>query len=103
MRGWLREGNPLAMSTIAWTEFLCGPLKSGEFELAGRLLDHLLPFRVEDAEVVAELFNHCGRRRGSLIDCMVAATAITHNVPLATSNPSDFRRMEARGLEIVAG
>jgi len=101
MRGWLTEGIPLAMSTVAWTEFLCGPLKSAEFELAGRLLEHVLPFAVDDAGIAAELFNHCGRRRGSLIECMVAATAIVHNVPLATSNPSDFRRMEARGLQII--
>jgi len=102
MRGWLRNRIPLAMSTIAWAEFVCGPLKSGEFEFAGRLLDQVLPFTVEDAVIAAELFNHCGRRRGSLLDCMVAATAVVHKVPLATSNPSDFRRMEACGLQIIA-
>ncbi len=33
---------------------------------------------------------------------MIAATAIRIDVTLATSNPEDFRRFEAAGLEIVA-
>ena len=26
LRGWIREGETLGMSTVAWAELLCGPL-----------------------------------------------------------------------------
>ena len=102
LRGWLKDGTPTAISSIAWTEFLCGPFGPGELELARRFVHRVLPFTEEGAAIAAELFNHGGRRRGSLVDCMVAATAISHDAPLATSNPVDFRRMEARGLQMIA-
>ena len=102
LRRWLREGTPLAVSAIAWAEFLCGPLRAKEIELAGQLIGEVVPFAVEDAAVAAELFNRSGRRRGSLVDCMVAASALRRDVPLATANPADFRRLEASGLRVLA-
>ena len=72
-------------------------------ELAGRVIDHVLPFGVEDAAMAAELFNRTGRRRGSLADCMVAATALIRGAPPATANPADFRRPKERGLELCTG
>jgi len=102
MRQWLRDGMPLAVSAVAWTEFLCGPLRANDIELAGQLIEEVVPFAVEDAAVAAELFNRCGRRRGSLVDCMVAAPALRRDVPLATANPEDFKRLEASGLKVLA-
>jgi predicted nucleic acid-binding protein len=101
LRGWLQDRTPLAVSAIAWSEFLCGPLEPQEFELARRLLDDVLPFTADESAIAADLFNHSGRRRGSLIDCMVAAVAMSHDAPLATSNPADFERMEVRGLRVI--
>ena len=103
LRTWIREQTTLAVSAIAWAEFLCGPLEPHQAELAGRVIDHVLPFGVEDAAMAAELFNRTGRRRGSLADCMVAATALIRGAPLATANPADFRRLRERGLELLTG
>jgi predicted nucleic acid-binding protein len=75
LRQWLRDGTPLALSAIAWAEFLCGPLRAKEIELAGRLISEVLPFAVEDAELAAELFNRSGRRRGSIAGLAHGGTA----------------------------
>ena len=101
LRTWLLEGASLALSAIAWAEFLCGPLEPEEIALAGRVIGQVLPFAVEDAAMAAELFNRSGRRRGSLADCMVAATALLRDASLATANPADFRRLEASGLKVL--
>ncbi len=103
LRQWLADGTPLAVSAIAWTEFLCGPLQAKEIMLAEQLIGEILSFTTEDAAVAAELFNRAGRRRGSLMDCMVAASALRRDLPLATVNPADFRRLEASGLRVLAG
>jgi predicted nucleic acid-binding protein len=70
-------------------------------ELASRVAGEQVSFTSGDAVVAAHLFNVSGRRRGTLVDCMVAATAIRGNAELATANPSDFRRFEKAGLRIV--
>jgi predicted nucleic acid-binding protein len=101
LRQWLTDGEALSMSAIAWTEFLCGPLQPNEAKLAEQLIDEVLPLVTEDAEVAALLFNSSGRRRGSLVDCLVAASAFRRDAPLATANASDFKRMEAYGLRVV--
>jgi predicted nucleic acid-binding protein len=101
LREWLRDRTPLGVSTIAWTEFLCGPLRSSDIELAAQVMGEILPFGADDAALAAELFNRSGRRRGSLMDCMVAAVALGRESPLATANPADFRRLEACGLKVL--
>lgn len=102
LRRWLQERTPLAVSAVVWTEFLCGPLRAREIQLAARVVGAVLPYGADEAAVAAELFNRSGRRRGSLVDCMVAASALGRDAALATSNPADFRRFEARGLKVMA-
>jgi predicted nucleic acid-binding protein len=101
LRRWLKDGEPLGMSTVAWTELLCGPLEESHLELATRVVSRRVAFLEEDAAVSARLFNESGRRRGSLIDCMIAASALRAGEPLATGNVGDFRRFVALGLKIL--
>lgn len=101
LREWIGKGESLAMCTIAWGEFLCGPLSRHEFELADAIIGPRRDFTSEHAAVAARIFNESGRRRGSLIDCMIAAVALTDGDPIATTNTSDFRRFEDSGLKMA--
>lgn len=95
LREWLLAGVPLGVSTIVWAEFLCGPVKAREIELAARIVPERVPFVAEDAELSARLFNLGGRRRGSMADCRIAATTLRCAASLATANLPDFRKLEA--------
>ena len=101
LRRWIREGERLGMSSVAWTEFLCGPLSDSELVLATEIVGECREFTSEDAAAAAALFNRSGRRRGSLMDCMIAAAALADGAAIATTNPDDFRRFKESGLEIV--
>ena len=101
LRAWFTEGEPVAMSSVAWAEFLCGPVEPGAVEAVAGLLADRVPFGEEDAVRAAGLFNSLGRRRGSLMDCMIAAVALGSEARLATANPSDFRPFEGHGLRIL--
>jgi len=100
-RTWLRSNADVGISSIAWAEFLCGPVDEQVVGLATRVLPDLYPFTQEDAAVAAGLFNLSGRRRGTFIDCMIAAVALGANASLATTNSDDFRRLEPAGLQII--
>jgi predicted nucleic acid-binding protein len=102
LRDWLRSGESLGMSTIAWAEFLCGPVETGHRELATVIVSERIPFLEEDSVKAALLFNEAGRRRGTLADCMIASTSLRLQAPLATANPSDFIRFEAAGLIVLS-
>ncbi len=101
VRRWLGTGEGIAMSAVAWAELLCGPISERLLALAERVVTERVPLMEEDAVVAATLFNSSGRRRGSLPDCLVAATAIRIAAPLATTNLSDFRRFEKMGLSLA--
>ena len=75
IRGWLAAGVSLTMSAVAWAEFLCGPVSPSQVKLATRVVPDHVAFLAEDAALSARLFNTAGRRRGSLLDCMIAAAA----------------------------
>lgn len=101
LREWLRSSTPVTMSSIAWAEFLCGPVEKNDITLADRIVPDRLSFTDEDAAAAARLFNISGRRRGTFIDCMIGAVALGGGASLATTNPGDFRRFEAAGLRII--
>ena len=101
LRKWLKRREVLGMSAVAWTELLCGPIDEIQHELAAGVVSLRVAFTEEDAVLAARLFNETGRRRGSLIDCMIAATALRAREPLATSNAADFRRFAAYGLAVL--
>lgn len=101
LRQWLRDGEPIAVSAIAWAEFLCGPVSENVISITGQLLGDAMPFDARTAPIAAQLFNESGRRRGTLADCMVAAVAIANDAALATSNAADFKRLLPFGLRLA--
>ncbi len=101
LRGWISDGVTLGMSAVAWTEFLCGPLPSATLALADDLIGPRRAFTTGDATLAARMFNETGRRRGSLLDCMIAATALGEGARIATVNVKDFRRFESFGLQLA--
>lgn len=88
--GWLHAGETLGISTVAWGEFLCGPISIAAESLARQLLPDAEILERSDAESAASLFNLTGRRSKSFADCCIAAIAIRVGAPLATSNQADF-------------
>lgn len=101
LREWLLADAPLGMSCIGWAEFLCGPVEPRHVELALEIVQEPEPFGRRDAELAAGLFNRSGRRRGTLADCMIAATAMRVGGSLATANADDFGRFVSAGLRIL--
>jgi predicted nucleic acid-binding protein len=103
LRRWLGEGERLGIGAVAWTEFLCGPVDAEQVEQVLRFVARPAAFTDEDAALAARLFDESGRRRGSLGDCMVAASAIRARAALATDDARDFGRFAASGLTLAAG
>jgi predicted nucleic acid-binding protein len=102
LRAWLEERENVGISAVSWAEFQCGPVSAPVIALAERVLGEPMPFASAQAALSAKLFNETGRRRGTLVDCMIAATAIVAEESLATSNPKDFARFEKLGLVLAA-
>jgi predicted nucleic acid-binding protein len=101
VRDWLGQGEVLRTSVMVWAEFLCGPVTPDELHLAEAIVGGPIELSLQDATRGADLFNHSGRRRGSLADCLIAATALRLGAAVATSNPDDFRRFEQFGLRLL--
>lgn len=100
---WLATGQTLAVSAIVWTEFLNGPVTSGEIICTEAVLQsRIIPFGQTEAVVAADLFNKTGRRRGSRFDCLIAATAIIAQAQIATANQADFKPFVPYGLKLAA-
>lgn len=103
LRTWLAQSEPIGISAVSWTEFLCGPVEPHDIDLAARVVSEPLPLLARDAGMAARLFNMGGRRRGSLNDCMIAAIALRAGASVATTNVADFRRFETAGLRVLSG
>ena len=99
---WLRRACSFEISTIAWSEYLCGPVRPDEVALSRRLISQIETFTERDAELAAELFNKTGRRSRTHADCMIAAHAIRRGAVLATLNTRDFRHFEAFSLRLAS-
>ena len=98
---WSTSSQYINMSSVAWAEFLSGPVTEGETIEVRSLIDDIEHFGERDARVAADLFNQTGRRSRSLPDCMIAALAIRCGATLATVNLRDFRRFEPFGLKLL--
>lgn len=88
------------MSTLAWAELLCGLGEPAEEALARRIVREHIPVSLEEANEAARLFKLTGQRSGTLLDCVVAASAISADSPLATAEPQEFQDLRAHGLQM---
>ena len=102
LRALIRDRVELSMSAICWTEFCCGPVDESTLDVAVRLVGEPVAFLARYARTAAALFNQCGRRRGSLVDCMIAATAVETDATIATGNAADFSRFAPAGLRVLS-
>lgn len=98
---WVHGGELINISSVAWAEFLCGPVESRNSVEARGLLGSIEPLMDSDAVMAAELFNATGRRGRSLPDCMIAAVALRRGARLATLDTADFGRFKNFGLKLA--
>jgi predicted nucleic acid-binding protein len=98
LRTWFKKGEVIVTSTVAWYEFLCGPVSEGEIRAMHAFLHELLTFDESQAGIAAALFNAGGRKRANRVDTMIAAAAISAGARLATRNRADFARFAESGL-----
>src|SRR5471030_924595 len=90
---WFNAGETLAISAIAWSEFLNGPVTSQEIKDGfGMIEGRIRAFDIREAEMAANLFNLTGRNRATQTDCFIAATAVCAGAYIATLNRKDFAR-----------
>jgi predicted nucleic acid-binding protein len=102
LKRWLQHGETFAASSVAWAEFLHGPVRPDQIEQAEHLIEgNIITFGRYEAELSSRLFNLGGRRRGSQSDCFIAATAIRAGVKLATENQKHFVAFAPVGLRLV--
>lgn len=98
---WLSVQEVVNVSTIAWAEFLCGPMDATGEALAKQIFPQPEPFLSTDAALAARLFNQSGRRSRSLPDSMIAAVAMRCGAKLATLNAVDFQPLTTQGLVLA--
>jgi predicted nucleic acid-binding protein len=100
-RTWSVAGESFGISTIAWGEYLCGPLDPQGEAIAKQIFPAAEGFLTGDAVLAADLFNKTGRRSRSLADCMIAAVAIRCGAKVATLNTPDFQPHVKHGLSLA--
>lgn len=99
VKRWLKQGETLTTSSIAWYEFLCGPVGEEEIRTARSCLQGgIVAFEEVQIAEAARLFNATGRLRRLRVDAMIAACAMAAKIPLATDNKDDFSAFVKHGL-----
>ncbi len=98
---WAGQGETFCVPSIVWYEFLCGPITNEQEEAMKLLMAEIVPFDDALGKAAARVFNQVGRSRQLRIDAMIAATAISRNIPLATTNTADFTRFTPFGLHLT--
>lgn len=101
LRMWLGQQEEIATSSIAWMEFVTGPvLPAAVRSVQQALSGGVLPVGQREAELAAILFNATGRKRPMRYDCLIAASAILADAHLATNNIGDFLPFTPHGLKL---
>lgn len=95
-------GEPAAVCSVVWYEYLCVPLTNDEAALTHAFLQgRIQPVTEEDAQLAAELFNATGRKRMHRTDTLIAACAIRANAEFVTANVTYFQPLTMHGLRLV--
>lgn len=98
---WYRGGEKLITSSVAWYEFLCGPVSEKQIQtMSFFLTGGVIAFADIHALEAARIFNQVNRSRQLRVDSMIAATAIVEKAHLATENYRDFKLFEPFGLRL---
>ena len=98
---WSETGEEFCVSSVVWYEFSCGPVGPKQIAAMRGLMREIVPFDAALAEDAAALFNASGRRRNLRVDAMIAATAMSRSVPLATRSRVDFAPFADHGLLLL--
>ncbi|MFT5126024.1 MAG: putative nucleic acid-binding protein [Kiritimatiellia bacterium] len=98
---WLDAGEQFVVPSVVWYEFLCGPVNELQVRAMRSMVAIVVPFDQGLAEETAQLYHATGRRRQLRVDCMIAATAISKAVALATNNRADFQAFVRHGLDLI--
>ena len=99
VRKWLLAGEELAVSAVAWSEYLNGPHSKQQKDSAHAVISgKVLDFSALMAEQASRLLHYKGRKLGAHSDCMIAACAMVHGCRLASRNIDDFKRFVPHGL-----
>jgi predicted nucleic acid-binding protein len=102
VEGAVKSGAQASTCSIAWHEYVRGPLLDKDRARALRIIENRIhSFGRKDAELAAKLFNQTGRRRGSTADCLIAAVAIRIQAECLTWNLEDFRLFVPHGLRLI--
>lgn len=97
----MTKGVPISVSAVAWMEFCNGvPHKDSITAMKTSIEDNIIPFQSKEAEISSMLYLNTGQNKKHLNDCMIAATAITQGLPLATQNTKDFKKFSTFGLKL---
>ena len=98
----ITSNNRLCTSSICWAEFLTGPvLREHIASISNLIEDRILNFGKKEATLAAEIYNTTGRTRGTRIDSLIAASAISNSAELLTLNKNDFLKFQEVGLELL--
>jgi predicted nucleic acid-binding protein len=99
----IARGELAATSSLAWFEYLCGPVDDVEQQLVRAVIGgHIVEVDDAIAERAAALFNLAGRKRSLRTDSLIAATAMLAGAELATYNAGDFAPFREHGLTLLA-
>ncbi len=99
----IAKGQPVAVSSLVWFEYLCGPVSETEQQLTHAAIGgRVVPLDEAAAERAAVLFNATGRKRQLRTDCLIAASALLADAELASFNSSDFELFVPHGLRLSA-
>jgi len=98
----IAAGQPGAVCSLVWYEFLIGPVDESEIRLAQAFLrGAIVPIDQDDARLAADIYNTAGRKRRLKTDALIAACAIRAGASLLTLNQDDFLPFQAMGLRLA--